>query len=83
MTITIEERKAILTVLMIGQSYGYGNLISHLQTEWAKRLMSEGLPEKDARKAAGGPGYPFQMQEDLLKHGYWDETGKRYRRRKV
>jgi hypothetical protein len=80
MKISEAERRAIIEVLEHGKAWGYGNLISHLETAWAAKLMeSWDLPEKAAREAARGPGYPFQMQRDLIERGEWDETGARYR----
>lgn len=80
MRISGAERDAIRAVLDYGASHGYGNLISHLQTAWAASLMrSHGMDEASARAAAGGPGYPFEMQRDLVASGEWDETGARYR----
>jgi len=35
-----EEEEAIKVVLGYGNFYGYGNLISCLKREWAKRLVS-------------------------------------------
>ena len=79
MKIPADERLAIQDVLKHGQRYGYGNLISHLQTAWAKALIDEyGMDEKTARAASGGPGYSFAMQRDLIERGEWDETGARY-----
>lgn len=83
MRISREEQDAIGTVLAHGQKFGYGNLISHLQTAWARALMSKyGLSEQVARAASGGNGCPFAMQDDLVLRGEWDETGERYRERK-
>ncbi len=79
MRIPDTEREAIIAVIESGKRFGFGNLISHLQTAWARRLVEEeGFPEKVAREASGGSGYPFKMQDDLLLSGEWDETGKRY-----
>ena len=81
MRISREEQAAVCEVLCYGGKFGYGNLITHLQTAWAKMLMEEwGLDEEAARKAASGPGYPFKMQEDIVERGEWDETGERYRK---
>jgi len=82
MKISQDEQNAIRAVLVYGEAYGYGNLMSHLQTAWAARLVRGGLSEKAARRAAGGPGYPFKMQDDLVERGEWDETGARYRQPK-
>lgn len=81
MKISEAERFAIREVLAHGEEWGYGNLISHLQTAWARRLMRVGVSEKVARlsTARDGSGYPFQMQDDLVERGEWDETGARYR----
>src|SRR5262245_53432115 len=80
MKISEAERIAVQEVLAYGEAWGYGNLISHLQTAWARRLMGDGLPEKAAREATNmRGGYPFAMQDDLVERGEWDETGERYR----
>lgn len=79
MKISAEEQTAIRAVIDYGDRFGFGNLISHLQTAWAAHLVADGMPEKAARRAAGGNGYPFLMQRDLVDRGEWDETGRRYR----
>lgn len=80
MRISDDERRAIADVLRHGETFGYGNLIAHLQTAWALLLMQRyGLSEKDAR-ATTGSGYPFLMQRDLVERGEWDETGESYRK---
>ena len=78
MKISEAERQAILSVIGYGEIFGYGNLIAHLNTAWARKLVKEGMPEKYARQSTHGSGYPFKMQEDLLERGEWDETGKSY-----
>ena len=84
MQISQDEQRTILAVLDAATRFGYGNLIAHLQTAWARRLMTHSqLPEKAARAATGGPGYPFLMQDDLVERGEWDETGERYRLKAV
>lgn len=82
MRISNAERIAIQEVLAYAELWGYGNLISHLQTAWARRLVRDGLPEATARAHSGGHGYPFKLQEDILERGEWDETGKRYAAKK-
>lgn len=80
MKISRDEQVGLDVVLRVAQQHGYGNLISHLQTAWARHLMTVyGMGEATARVATGGKGYPFQMQDDLLERGEWDETGERYR----
>lgn len=81
MKISKQEQTAIQQVLAWGDAFGYGNLIIHLQTAWAKKLMRSGLSEKAARAATAleGAGYPFATQDDLVERGEWDETGARYR----
>lgn len=82
MKISRSEQLAIIEVLAYGEAHGFGNLISHLQTAWAKHLMTlYGMDEKTAREASGGAGYPFQMQDDLIVRGEWDETGARYQQK--
>jgi hypothetical protein len=81
MKISRQEQIAIIEVLAYGEAHGYGNLISHLQTAWAKHLIGAyGMDEKTARASTGrdGAGYPFRMQQDLIERGEWDETGARY-----
>jgi len=80
MRISAQEQAAIQHVTQAGASFGFGNMISHLQTAWAKKLMDEyGMDEKTARLSSWGDGYPFKMHEDLKDHGFWDETGESYR----
>lgn len=77
MNISAGEQEAIKTVVSLGKQYGYGNLISHLQSAWAKHLMDEyGTDEKAAMR--GESGYSVKMHLDLMNNGCWDETGKRY-----
>lgn len=80
MRISAGEQKAIRQVVAAGESYGFGNMISHLATAWAKSLMTKwGMSEKSARAGAWGlSGYPFKMQDDLIERGEWDESGKTY-----
>jgi hypothetical protein len=79
MKISREEQADIKAVLDAGARHGYGNMIFHLQTAWAKTLMEKwNLPEDTARHASGGTGYAFQMQDDLVQQGEWDETGEKY-----
>jgi len=80
--ISSQEKRAIQEVIAHGEQFGYGNLICHLQTAWARKLMDEyDMKESTARAATArdGSGYPFKMQDDLIDRGTWDETGKRYR----
>ena len=81
MHISKDEQDAIRRVLAAGAVHGYGNMISHLKTAWAKSLMEKwDMDEKSARITSGGDGYPFVMQDDLVIRGEWDETGERYRK---
>lgn len=80
MKISPEEQAAIREVIRLGDRFGFGNLISHMRTAWAKRLMLEyDLSDRDARDGAVGGTYPFAMHDDLLARGEWDETGERYK----
>lgn len=74
------ERQAIKTVIQLGERWGYGNLIAHLQAGWARMLVKEhGLSEAAATEfASSGHGYPIAMHEDIVLRGFWDETGARY-----
>ena len=79
--VTEHQRQLLLSVLEVARDIGYGNLILHLQTKWAADLMARyGFDEKAARDhtARDGTGLPFQMQNDILIRGEWDETGKSY-----
>lgn len=79
MKISKQEQYAIKKVIEAGSTYGYGNMIAHLQTAWAKNLMDRyGFNEELARHSSGGEGYPFDMQADLIVNGEWDETGEKY-----
>lgn len=79
MRVPREERLAIEQVLLLGEQYGYGNLIAHLQTVWAASLVSQGLDEATAKQhTTGYRGYDRLMQRDILLHGEYDETGERY-----
>lgn len=54
------EEDAIRAVLLAGQRFGYGNMIGHLGTAWAKTLMDQyGMTEDQARHASGERQYPF------------------------
>jgi hypothetical protein len=82
MRISESERQAIIRVLQYGKDYGYGNLIGHLQTAWARSLVNkEGMTIHLAKASVGSrgySGYPFKMQDDLIQKGQWDDTGKAY-----
>jgi len=54
------EREAIEEVLKYARIYGYGNLIAHLKTAWAKSLHYEHCISKEhALKAVGVEPYSF------------------------
>lgn len=79
MKLSEAEHAAIQATIAAGVSFGFGNLIAHLQTAWARTLMADhGMDEETARVASGGAGYSFAMAEDLAERGEWDETGVRY-----
>lgn len=79
MKINENERLAILRVIEFGETYGYGNMIAHLNTAWARKLIKNGMEESVAMKSTHGKGYPVKMQDDLINNGEWDETGDRYK----
>tara|TARA_R110000822_G_scaffold97297_1_gene220941 strand:- start:191 stop:436 length:246 start_codon:yes stop_codon:yes gene_type:complete len=79
MQISDGERQAVVRVLEAGAAYGYGNMISHLNTAWARTLMEKwGMSEDSARASTHGSGYSFKMQDDLIQRASWDESGKSY-----
>lgn len=70
MKISEGERQAIIKVIELGCEYGFGNLIAHLNTAWARNLIKKyGFPEEVARKSTHGTGYPIKMQDDLIERG--------------
>ena len=74
MRISESEQAAIKKVVAIGESFGYGNMISHLHAAWKKSLRDQyGFEERE-----NDQGYPIAMHEDLMLRGFWDETGKTY-----
>ncbi len=78
--ISIDEQRLIRQTLNAAEAVGYGNLISHLKTAWAKKIMVErGMCEQAARIGADVDAMPFAMHTDLVEGGFWDETGERYR----
>lgn len=79
MKVNEHERQAIIAVLKYGETYGFGNMIAHLQTAWAKHLIDVcGFTEEQATYHAGVHCYPLKMQADIVERGEYDETGERY-----
>ena len=79
MKISKGEQDAIRRVVEAGESYGYGNMISHLQAAWKKGVRDKyKFPESNLDE-----GYTIAMHEDLMLRGFWDETGKSYTGRAV
>lgn len=79
MRISTEEQRAIQHVINLGDVHGFGNLIAHLKTAWARKLMDEmDMDEFTALCAADVSPYPIAMHIDVVEGGFWDETGKRY-----
>jgi len=80
MKIPEDEQTAVRAVVLAGSQYGYGNMISHLQSAWARELIEAyGMNPDSAKIVARGGGYPIRMHEDLMLRGEYDETGERYR----
>jgi hypothetical protein len=53
------EQRAVDATLAAGAAYGYGNMIAHLKTAWAERLMRyEGFTLTQALQAADTSAYP-------------------------
>ena len=82
MRISDAEQQAIKTVVELGGKFGFGNLMAHLASAWAIRLMEQyDMPESTALNAVDGrSAYPLAMHKDLIERGEWDEAGKRYRK---
>lgn len=78
MRISSDQRLAIGNVLYAADKYGYSSMIAILKTAWAKKLVSQGFSEADAVMGADTSGYSFQMYDDIVERGEWDETGKKY-----
>jgi len=76
-----DEVNAIRMVVDFGQIHGYGNLIAHLQSAWAKQLILQyKMDEASAIEATQTRvPYPLQMHEEILSTGQYDERGGRYR----
>lgn len=80
MKISPQELEALQRVIRYADLFGYGNLISHLQSAWQRIVMNDGLSEETAKEAVmGREPYPLRMHQDIIEDGYWDETGERYR----
>ena len=47
------EKEAIDRVLYAGAMFGYGNMISHLERAWSKKLQADGIDQYGADMAAG------------------------------
>ena len=81
MRISSVEQQAIKQVVTAGETFGYGNMISHLKSAWAKMLRDKyGVVEPEAHSDTAG--YPIKMHEDLMNNGCWDETGESYKQKK-
>lgn len=67
------EAEAVVQVIRAGEQFGFGNLISHLQTAWAMFLMQNyQIPERDARFMASGDekgGYPLSLHQEVMRRG--------------
>ena len=68
MRISPEEQHAINETVLFGQRFGYGNLISHLQTAWARKMMDEhNIGEESAKRC---------VRVSICRR--WDEAGENY-----
>ena len=63
------EQSAINSVLNLGGKYGYGNMIAHLKTAWAKKLMAQGIPKEAALQATNVSAYPISENEPCVQGG--------------
>lgn len=71
MKISTSEQKAIKVVCEMGAKWGYGNMISHLQSAWALSLMHKhGMPLPLAIEATEGRSpYELEVHLRLLNNG--------------
>ena len=56
------ETEAILAVTEAGEKYGYGNMIGHLATAWAQKLLDDGVPMEVAIKSVHGTPYVWLLK---------------------
>lgn len=56
---SLGEKAKIIDAIMIADTYGYGNVISWLQTAWATKLRDDGIPEKSAIEATKMSPHPL------------------------
>lgn len=68
------EKRAIETVLYIGGLYGYGNMIAHLKTAWAKSLIAQGISKDAALQATNVSAYPIDENEPSVQGGRADRS---------
>ena len=62
-----DERSAALAVIACGKQYGYGNMIGHLRTAWARMLMEKfDFSWDEAVQAAFADAYDPVLQDRLL-----------------
>ena len=71
MKISTSEQKAIKVVCEMGAKWGYGNMISHLQSAWALSLIHKhGMPIDHAIEATEGRSpYPFDKHLSAINEG--------------
>ena len=71
MIISTSEQKAIKVVCEMGVKWGYGNMISHLQSAWALMLIKNcGFEIETARSAVvNNTPYELEVHLRLLNNG--------------
>jgi len=47
------EHEAVDAVVKLGETWGFGNLISRLRDAWSAKLVASGMPQKTADMGAG------------------------------
>ena len=57
--LSVSERMAINVLLMAGEQFGFGNMISWLSTAWAGRLREQEVDAKTAIAGEWGHAYPL------------------------
>ena len=67
-----EEMKALAKAVPIAEEWGYGNLITFLQCEWAEKLMKDGIePYAAALGAFMTKSEAKIFEKEKIRRGEW------------